>query len=80
MTMLPDRLNHAVGKILTQHRHSLESATQAVRLNDPKRILALGYSITLKDGMPVSDPGILRPGDIITTRFAQGEAHSEVLP
>lgn len=76
---LPTRLQHALESTLTKERHKLERMGQSVKMNDPKRILALGYTITLKEGRPVGNPALLKPGDKITTRFAHGEVQSEVL-
>lgn len=76
---LPALLQRSLENILTNQRHRLEKMEQAVKMNDPKRILALGYSITLKDGRPVGDASQVQPGDRITTRFANGEVQSKVL-
>lgn len=76
---LPALLQRSLENILTNQRHRLEKMEQAVKMNDPKRILSLGYSITLKDGRPVGDASQVQPGDRITTRFANGEVQSKVL-
>ena len=51
---------------------------QRVRLLDPSLLLKRGYSITLHNGRAVRSAGELKAGDVITTRFAEGEIESKV--
>lgn len=61
------------------HEHQRQKMiNRSLTLAGPERILALGFTITLKGGQPVSDASLLRQGDTITTRFAHGEIESEV--
>ena len=46
----------------------------------PERLLARGYSITLKEGRAVKDASMLQPGDVIVTRLYRGEVRSTLLP
>jgi exodeoxyribonuclease VII large subunit len=48
------------------------------RLNDPTEVLKRGFTITLRNGEVVKDMGLLRQGDVIETRFRDGEVASEV--
>lgn len=58
----------------------LDSAATAVRSFDPARVLERGYSITVDaEGRTVRDAGHLSTGAVVRTRFARGEATSEVL-
>ena len=73
------RIPHAVNTQLTVERHRLEMLSRSVKLAGPERILAMGFTITLKEGRVVTSPRMLRPGDKIVTCFAKGQIRSEVL-
>ena len=47
-------------------------------MNNPQRILKLGYSITLKDGKALKRAADVKPGDIIVTRLHEGNIESTV--
>lgn len=73
------RLGPATTLLLSAHRHRLELLAQRVADNSPRRLLALGYSITLgPDGRAVRDASTLKVGDRLRTRFHKGEAEVEV--
>ncbi len=63
---------------LSEAFHRLEMLDQRVRLLDPSLLLKRGYSITLHNGRAVRSAGELKAGDVITTRFAEGEIESKV--
>ena len=63
---------------LSEASHRLEMLDQRVRLLDPSLLLKRGYSITLHNGRAVRSAGELKVGDVITTRFAEGEIESKV--
>lgn len=63
---------------LSEASHQLEMLDQRVRLLDPSLLLKRGYSITLHNGRAVRSAGELKAGDVITTRFAEGEIESKV--
>jgi len=56
----------------------LEMAQKIVLLNDPKRQLYLGYSITRRGGHIVKQAQELTSGDIIETQLEEGEISSKV--
>ena len=59
-------------------RH-LDAVEQRVRLLDPVRTMARGWSITrTADGHTVRDATQVQPGDQIVTTFANGTARSRV--
>jgi len=59
----------------------LESLATQVRLMDPNRLLARGYTITLDaDGRAVTKAAALAAGDLIETRFSDGQVRSLVQP
>lgn len=68
----------AVTASLSRHRHRLELLQQRLTDASPEKLLARGYSITLKDGKVVKDAAELRGNDKITTRFFTGEVTSIV--
>ena len=59
----------------------LDSLATQVRLMDPNRLLARGYTITLdKEGRAVTKAATLVAGDLIDTRFSDGQVRSLVQP
>ena len=71
-------LKHAPTSLLEREQKRLAALERGVRLAGPDRILALGFTITLKEGKPVNNADQLKSGDVLTTRFAHGEVRSEV--
>lgn len=71
-------LEHAPASLLEREQKRLAALERGVRLAGPDRILALGFTITLKEGKPVNNADQLKSGDVLTTRFAHGEVLSEV--
>lgn len=63
---------------LSRQRHRLELLQQRLADASPEKMLARGYSLTLKDGKVVTDVSSLREGDEILTRFFRGEATSVI--
>ena len=59
----------------TKELANLESR---VRLLDPRKILARGWSITRHGGKVVRDPAAVAVGDELVTTVAEGELHSTV--
>lgn len=64
-------------KMLTES-HRLQMLQQRIKAQDPEVLLRRGYSITLKDGKSVRDASLLKTGDRLETRFAQGKVASVV--
>lgn len=58
----------------------LDTASRMIRLLSPEATLRRGYSITRCNGRSVSTASALRPGDEITTVFADGTVTSTVKP
>ena len=61
-----------------KQRYQLMLMRQKVADASPDKLLARGYSITLRHGRVVKDASLLKPGDEIVTRLKQGEAVSIV--
>lgn len=64
--------------MLSRQRYKLELLQQRISDASPDKLLARGYSITLKNGIPVTDFSQVLPGDEITTRLHKGELISIV--
>lgn len=68
----------AVQTSLSRQRHSLELLQQRLADASPEKMLARGYSITLKDGKVVKNAAMLNEEDEIITRFYRGEVASVI--
>lgn len=81
LTLLAARrdISQAVTSSLSRQRHRLELLQQRLTDASPEKMLARGYSITLKDGKAVKDAASLNENDEILTRFYRGEATSIVI-
>ena len=71
-------LHSSVEAVLARHRHKLELLKQRLADASPDKLLARGYSITLKDGKAVKDAALLSLGDRLVTRLYRGEVQSVV--
>ncbi|MBE6274516.1 MAG: exodeoxyribonuclease VII large subunit [Bacteroides sp.] len=71
-------LQMATRQFLSMKKHRLELLQQ--RLNDalPKKQLARGYSITLKNGKAVKDASALKEGDTLVTLLYKGKVESVI--
>lgn len=68
----------AVQTSLSRQRHRLELLQQRLADASPEKMLARGYSITLKDGKVVKNAAMLNEEDEIITRFYRGEVVSVI--
>ncbi len=80
LTLLTARrdISQAVTSSLSRQRHRLELLKQRLTDASPEKMLARGYSITLKDGKVVKDAAFLNENDEILTRFYRGEVTSTI--
>lgn len=76
---LDARLRNAMLKSLVEQTHKLELLEKIIEGASPTRILERGYTITRCDGKVVRNGASLTQGMVLTTEFADGEVHSEVL-
>ncbi len=74
----PRRIRTALDILFSKAHHKHEMLERSVKLAEPSRILALGFSITMKDGKPVRNAAELKPGDEITTVLQHGQTRSTV--
>ena len=77
--MLHQRLWPLAQYRLSEERHRIDMLTQRVKTLDPDLPLKRGYSITLHNGHVLRDASSIQPGDIITTRLANGKVTSLIL-
>jgi exodeoxyribonuclease VII large subunit len=70
--MLEQAFMPLVGRKMMEHRHRLLLLQQRIDAANPERLLAKGYSITLRQGHPVRSASELKPGDTVETRLQQG--------
>jgi len=76
---LESRLAQSAERLVTGQRHRLDLFAEKLEAANPERILARGYSVTLKDGRAVRYASDLKKGDVIETRLAGGSVESEIL-
>ena len=63
---------------IAAENHSMNLAEQFISMSSPDYILKKGYSLSLKNGKIVKHAADIAPGDILCTRFADGEIISRV--
>ncbi|MCS2441389.1 hypothetical protein NXX09_11260 [Bacteroides uniformis] len=68
----------AVTSYLSRYRHRLELLQQRLADASPEKLLARGYSITLKDGKVVKNADELQANDEIMTCLQNGKVISTV--
>jgi exodeoxyribonuclease VII large subunit len=66
----------ATQRHLLKEKREIEHLETTVRLTDPVHVLKRGYSITLKDGRPVTSPAQVLSGEEIETRLYEGTIRS----
>jgi exodeoxyribonuclease VII large subunit len=64
--------------VIREASQNLSALTKTVNLNDPKRNMRLGYSLSYTGGKLVRNVKDVRPGQTLTTQLADGEFTSEV--
>lgn len=77
LTVRKDIFQSVTASLSRQH-HRLELLQQRLTDASPEKMLARGYSLTLKDGKVVKDASSLREGDEILTRFFRGKTTSVI--
>lgn len=71
-------LSQALATSFSTRRHRLELLQQRLSDVSPERLLARGYSLTLKDGQVVRDASLLQAGDCLETWLQKGKVQSVV--
>ncbi|MEZ4387540.1 MAG: exodeoxyribonuclease VII large subunit [Candidatus Krumholzibacteriia bacterium] len=76
---LAGRMIHAAPSLARWHHGRLDLLAEKVRLLDPGRLLERGFTLSLdRDGRPLRRAADVRPGQLLRTRFADGEVTSTV--
>ncbi len=78
VTAIESKMPFLLDRRLRSEHHRLEMLTEKTKALDPIQLLHRGYSITTKDGHAVRDASLLKPGDTIETRLANGSVCSTV--
>lgn len=78
--MLLDKLQQAMQQQLLNQQQQLAKHSALLNSVSPLATLSRGYNIAYKQGKIVKSAAQLNPGEQITSRFADGEVVSEVLP
>lgn len=78
LTQLEQRATIAITRRIERERSRVELLIQRHEMLDPKRLLQLGYSITICNGRLVRNATSLKPGDEVTTQFEKGSMNAIV--
>ena len=78
LEILSQNIQPVLERKMLNENHRLQLLQQRIQAQDPELLLKRGYSITLKDGKSIRSASQLKAGDIIETRFAEGNIKSEV--
>ena len=78
LEILSQNIQPVLERKMLNENHRLQLLQQRIQAQDPELLLKRGYSITLKDGKSIRSASQLKAGDIIETRFAEGNVKSEV--
>jgi exodeoxyribonuclease VII large subunit len=72
------RLQNATVQYLLKQQNTLHQLQTKIELLQPENILKRGYSITMKNGKAIHSAEEVVEGELIITKFYQGEIESEV--
>lgn len=77
LDVLSAEIGNSAFRLIENHKHRLDMAQQLLELSSPVHILQKGYTMTLKDGKPVTATDI-KAGDRIETVFKDRTINSIV--
>ena len=77
--LLEQRIGFQVPFRMEKEKNRLQMLSQRIEDNSPERLLARGYSITLKNGKAVTKATQVKTGDLLITRLSDGNVESKVL-
>ena len=66
-------------KFTNQKSTDLQHISKLVSVLDPVNVLQRGYSLTFSGNKIVTSVSGVHPGEVLTTRFRDGEATSQVI-
>ncbi len=64
---------------LHQHTQTLTHATQILRLNDPRRLLARGYALLSRHGKMITKAQDIAPGDTLEVTLGDGTLQAHIV-
>jgi exodeoxyribonuclease VII large subunit len=73
-----NKISRIPAELVNIQKLKLESLESTIRILDPVNVLKRGYSLTMKNGMFIRSAQMLKTGDLIKTRFYEGNIESEV--
>ena len=76
---LKERLKSVVKYSLEKERFTIQNHAHFVSLSQPENMLKRGYSITTCNGKTIKSVANIEVGDIIQTRFSDGEVDSKIV-
>lgn len=79
LTQFEKSIPRTIQQYFKTENQTLELLSKNIELLSPESALKRGFTMTLKDGMPVKLASELKKGDIIKTIFQDGETESEVV-
>lgn len=77
-SQIEESLRRRTKQILKDQQIKLDTIEKHIELSSPDSILRKGYTLTMKGDQVIKQSRDLKPGDRITTRFADGETDSIV--
>lgn len=77
-SQIEESLRRRTKQILKDQQTKLDTIEKHIELSSPDSILRKGYTLTMKGDRVIKQSKDLKPGDRITTRFADGETDSIV--
>lgn len=80
LEVFQSQLRGASARFIDRKTHQIGIVEQFVELSSPLRLLARGYSLTLKDGKIVRKKEDIKEGDVLETVLSDGKIASKVLP
>ncbi|MFO7789705.1 MAG: exodeoxyribonuclease VII large subunit [Bacteroidota bacterium] len=77
-TRLQQQLMQQISRYMMQENHRIERLEDKIKSDDPARLLEKGFTLTSSKGKPVKSAKQLKKGDVINTKFIDGNIESEV--
>lgn len=79
INQLANLLQLQIARAISDERHRLDLLARTIELHSPEAIYRKGYSLTLKNGQPVTSVTHLAPGDHLDLVFLDGIIPAEVV-
>ena len=76
---MKDRLKGVVKHLLEKERFDIQRYEHFVSLSLPENMLKRGYTITTRNGKTIKSISDIAVGEVIQTRFLDGEVDSKII-